>query len=134
MTTGLLEKRIYYHDTDCGGVVYHASYLRHLEEGRTEFLRAKGIDAGELASQGTILPVIRLEVDYKSPARYADIIRIITTIEKIGHASIYFAQEIKRGETLILEAKTVLACVDSDLRTKPLPDTVRQKLLGIPEG
>lgn len=127
MPEGYLEKRIYYHDTDCGGVVYHASYLNHLEEGRTEYLRAKGIDIGELARQGTIFPVIRLEVDYKSPARYADIIRITTAIEKIGHASIHFKQEIKKGNILLLTAKIVCACVDAGLKAKPIPDHIRQK-------
>lgn len=121
MSSGHLEKRIYYHDTDCGGVVYHASYLKHLEEGRTEFLRAMGIDIGELAHQGTIFPVVRLEVDYKSSARYADVIQIITSIEKLGYASMHFEQEIKRGDDLLLKAKVVCACVDAGLKAKPIP-------------
>jgi len=121
MTAEVLEKRIYYHDTDCGGVVYHASYLRHLEEGRTEFLRAKGIDIGELARKGTIFPVIRLEIDYKSPAVYGDVIRITTSLEKVGHASIYFEQAIIRGGTLLLKAKVVCACVDANLKAKAVP-------------
>jgi len=121
MSSGHLEKRIYYHDTDCGGVVYHASYLRHLEEGRTEFLRAEGIDIGELARQGTIFPVVRIEIDYKSPARYSDVIRIITSVERLGHASIHFEQEIKRGDDLLLKVKVVCACADAGLKTKPIP-------------
>lgn len=127
MSNGRLEKRIYYHDTDCGGVVYHASYLNHLEEARTEYLRAKGIDIGELASRGTIFPVIRLEVDYKSPARYSETIEVTTSVEKIGHASIHFEQEIKRGNTVLLKAKVVCACVDTGLKAKPIPDDIRQK-------
>lgn len=127
MSNGRLEKRIYYHDTDCGGVVYHASYLNHLEEARTEYLREKGIDIGELARQGTIFPVIRLEVDYKSPARYSETIEVATSIGKIGHASIHFEQEIKRGNTVLLKAKVVCACVDAGLKAKPIPDNIRQK-------
>ena len=128
MAAGILNKKIYYHDTDCGGVVYHAAYLNHLEEGRTEFLREKGIDVGELARQGTIFPVVHIEVDYKCPAVYGDTIRIMTSIEKVGHASINFDQEIKKGGTLLLRAKVVCACVDSSLKAKPIPDTELSKL------
>ena len=110
------------------GVVYHAAYLDHLEEGRTEFLRGKGIDVGELARQGTIFPVVHIEVDYKCPAVYGDTIRIMTSIEKVGHASINFDQEIKKGGTLLLRAKVVCACVDSSLKAKPIPDTELSKL------
>ena len=128
MAENFIEKKIYYHDTDCGGVVYHAAYLDHLEEGRTEVLRGKGIDVGELARQGTIFPVVHIEVDYKCPAVYGDTIRIMTSIEKVGHASINFDQEIKKGGTLLLRAKVVCACVDSSLKAKPIPDTELSKL------
>ena len=128
MPEGRLEKKIYYHDTDCGGVVYHAAYLDHLEEGRTEFLRERGIDVGELARAGTIFPVIHIEVDYKCPAVYGDTVRIATSIEKVGHASIDFAQEIKKGDTLLLKAKVVCACVDSNLKAKPIPAAELSKL------
>ena len=128
MATGILKKKIYYHDTDCGGVVYHASYLKHLEEGRTEFLREKGVDVGELARQGTIFPVIHIEVDYKCPAVYGDTIQVMTSIEKLGHASINFDQEIKKGSTLLLKAKVVCACVDTNLKAKPIPAAELSKL------
>ena len=128
MAAGILKKKIYYHDTDCGGVVYHASYLEHLEEGRTEFLREKGIDVGGLARQGTIFPVIHIEIDYKSPAVYGDTIEITTSIDKVGHASIDFAQEIKKDGTLLLKAKVLCACVDTNLKAKPIPDTELSKL------
>lgn len=128
MPDGHLEKKIYYHDTDCGGVVYHASYLKHLEEGRTEFLLERGIDVGELARRGTIFPVIHIEIDYKCPAVYGDAIRIITLIEKVGHASITFGQEIKRGNTLLLKARVVCACVDPNLKAKPIPAAELSKL------
>ncbi len=93
-----IEKKIYYHDTDAGGVVYYASYLKHLEEGRTEYCRGKGIDLAEYAASGTIFPVVHLEVDYKSPARYGDTIRVLTRPEKVGNAYLCFSQEIKVGE------------------------------------
>jgi len=128
MASGILKKKIYYHDTDCGGVVYHASYLNHLEEARTEFLREKGIDVGELARQGTIFPVVHIEVDYKAPAVYGDTIEVVTSIGKVGHASIDFDQEIKKGSVLLLKAKVVCACVDTSLKTKPIPAAELSKL------
>jgi acyl-CoA thioester hydrolase len=128
MAKNSLEKKIYYHDTDCGGVVYHAAYLDHLEEGRTEFLRGKGIDVGELARHGTIFPVVRIEIDYKFPAVYGDTIKVVTSIEKVGHASINFDQEIKKGDTLLLKAKVICACVDANLKAKPIPATELSKL------
>ncbi|MDD4879377.1 MAG: YbgC/FadM family acyl-CoA thioesterase [Candidatus Omnitrophica bacterium] len=128
MPKGRLEKKIYYHDTDCGGVVYHAAYLNHLEEGRAELLREKGIDVGELARQGTIFPVVHIEIDYKCPAVYGDTVEIATSIEKVGHASIDFTQEIKRGSALLLKAKVVCACVDTNLKAKPIPEAELSKL------
>ena len=128
MAAGILNKKIYYHETDCGGVVYHAAYLNHLEEGRTEFLREKGIDVGELARSGTIFPVIHIEVDYKLPAVYGDTIEVATSIGKVGHASIDFEQEIRKGGTLLLKAKVVCACVDTNLKAKPIPAAELSKL------
>ncbi|MFA5339770.1 MAG: YbgC/FadM family acyl-CoA thioesterase [Candidatus Omnitrophota bacterium] len=128
MSKSRLEKKIYYHDTDCGGVVYHASYLNHLEEGRTELLREKGVDVGELAREGTIFPVVRIEIEYKYPAVYGDTIEVLTSIEKVGHASINFDQEIMKGGTLLLKAKVVCACVDADLKAKPIPEAELSKL------
>ena len=124
-----LEKKVYYHDTDAGGVVYYARYLEHLEEARAEYCRSRGIDLVKLASEGTIFPVVRLEVDYKSPARYGDHLRIYTKPDKVGNASIYFTQEIKKGEKTILSAKTVWACVTASLKVQRVPESVRSGLV-----
>lgn len=124
-----LEKKIYYHDTDAGGVVYYARYLEHLEEARTEYCRSKGIDVAGLASGGIIFPVVHLEIDYKSPARYGDVINIYTRPEKVGNASVHFIQEIKKGEAVILKAKTVWACVTAGLKVQRIPEDMRSKLV-----
>jgi len=129
MSDFFLEKKIYYHDTDAGGVVYYASYLEHLEEGRTEYLRSKGIDVAEYARNGIIFPVVHLEIDYKTPARYGDSIKVFTRPEKLGNASLSFSQEIKRGETTILQAKTVWACVKqngSGIKPTRIPEEIRK--------
>lgn len=122
------EKKVYYHDTDAGGVVYYARYLEHLEEARTEFWRHKGIDIPALAGQGIVFPVVRLEIDYKAPARYGDTLRVYTRPEKVGNASIRFMQEIRRLDQTILVARTVWACVTGDLKVRRIPDEMRAVL------
>jgi acyl-CoA thioester hydrolase len=126
-----IERRIYYHDTDAGGVVYYANYLKHLEEGRTELCRTRGVDTGVLKEQGIVFPVVRVEASYKAPARYADIISIVTEIEKIGRSSIHFYQEIRRGAQLLVKAKTIWACVGSDFKSQAVPAEIVAKLLPI---
>jgi acyl-CoA thioester hydrolase len=123
-----LEKRIYYHDTDAGGVVYYGAYLKHLEEARTEYFRSIGVDLVEYAKNGVIFPVVHLEIDYKSPARYGDIIRVFTRPEKVGNASLNFIQEIKRGETTLVICKAVWACVNGGLRPTRIPEDIRSKI------
>ena len=124
-----LEKRIYYHDTDCGGVVYYARYLNHFEEVRTEYLRSLGIDVAEYAAKGSLFAVVHMEIDYKCPARYGDIVRVSAGVETIGNASIHFLQEVKKGDTLLVNAKVVLACIDNNMKAKRIPDGMKEKFL-----
>ena len=108
MSDFYLEKRIYYHDTDCGGVVYYATYLDHLEEARTEYMRKRLVDVKEYAAKGVLFAVVHLEADYKCPARYGEMIKISAKLETIGNASIHFVQEVKKGDVLLMRAKVVL--------------------------
>ena len=85
-----IEKKIYYHDTDCGGVVYYANYLKHLEEARTEYCLHKEIDLKEWFRKGIAFVVVHLEVDYKATAGYGDVIKVTARVEKIGNSSIHF--------------------------------------------
>ena len=128
MAEHFIEKKIYYHDTDAGGVVYYANYLKHLEEGRFEFCLSKGVSMAEAAKKGAIFPVVHFEIDYKSPARYGDVIRIFTVIEKMGFSSIHFLQEIKKGELMLVKARTVWACVNEALKPKAIPEEIKQAL------
>jgi len=124
-----IEKKIYYHDTDCGGVVYYANYLKYLEEARTEYFLSKGISLKELAHQGLWFVVRHLEIDYKSPARYQDTLRVLTRIEKIKVASIQFFQKIIRNNSTIVEAKTILVCVDREFKPSSLPKKIKGSLI-----
>ena len=123
-----LQKRIYYHDTDAGGVVYYASYLKHFEEARAEYFRSLGIDTAEYAKNGVVFPVVHLEIDYKSPARYGDEIRVFTRLASIGNASFNFLQEIKRTETTLVICKIVCACVNKDMKPTRIPEAIRSKI------
>lgn len=123
-----IEKKIYYHDTDAGGVVYYANYLKHLEEARFEFCFSKGVDLADLAKQGILFAVVHVEIDYKSPARYGDTVCIFTSIEKIGFSSIHFLHDIKKGEIALTKVKTVWACVSEGLKPQALPDTIKEAL------
>ncbi|MFN3396034.1 MAG: YbgC/FadM family acyl-CoA thioesterase [Thermodesulfovibrionales bacterium] len=121
MKESYLEKKIYYHDTDCGGVVYYANYLKHLEETRTEFFLDLGIDLRELMEKGIYFVVSRVEMDYKSPAKYQDLIRVATRIEKIGFSTLHFFQKIFKDEKVLVEARTILVCVNNELRPIRIP-------------
>jgi acyl-CoA thioester hydrolase len=71
-----IEKKVYYHDTDCGGIVYYANYLKFLEESRSEYCLLRGVDLAALMREGTGFPVVHIEVDYKGAARYADTVQV----------------------------------------------------------
>ncbi|MFA5115309.1 MAG: thioesterase family protein [Candidatus Omnitrophota bacterium] len=124
-----MKVRIYYHDTDCGGVVYYANYLKYLEQGRTEFLEDKGISIGELSGDGVLFVVARQEIDYKAPAYYADTLEVITRLEDISHVKMVLSSQIKNqdGKTICL-ARTILVCVGKDLKPMALPQDVRKAL------
>lgn len=127
MSVHTLTRKIYYHDTDCGGVVYYANYLKYLEEGRTELFAERGSTVKELADEGTLFVVGKVEITYRAPARYGDRIQIETSVQKVGSASIIFDQKIRRGETLIAECLTRLVCVDKTVSPCPIPDPLREK-------
>jgi len=121
-----LKKKIHYHDTDCGGVVYYANYLKYFEEARTEFLLDKGIDIRELSKNDTLFAVKGVVIDYKAPASYGDDIVVLTELGNIKNASMEFDQRVKVGDKLLVLAKTQLVCIDSNFRPKVIPaDTLK---------
>jgi acyl-CoA thioester hydrolase len=129
MVDHCLERKIYYHDTDAGGVVYYGNYLKFLEEGRTELCLSRGVDTGVLFNQGVAFVVVHAEMDYKYPARYGDTIAVISRVEKIGSSSVHFYQEIRIGQTVAVTARVIWACVTTDFKTRPVDASVRQALL-----
>jgi acyl-CoA thioester hydrolase len=125
-----MEKRIYYHDTDAGGVVYYGRYLNYLEEARTEFLEDRGLSVAEFQKKGNLYAVRKCAITYKSPARYADILICNAILKKITAAQLIFDQTIieKKTQRIIVEAEVTLVCLDSGFRPVALPDDLRAKL------
>ena len=124
-----MKTRIYYHHTDCGGVVYYANYLNFLEEARTEYLALKGVSIKQLADIGTMFVVARQEIDYKFPAVYGDDLEVVTQVGIISGVRIEFLHEIyNQNKQLIVKAKTILVCVDNQLKPQAIPQEVRSKI------
>ncbi|MBN3040971.1 MAG: acyl-CoA thioesterase [Candidatus Omnitrophica bacterium] len=117
-----IQKKIYYHDTDCGGVVYYANYHKYFEEARTECFADKGIELRALTDKGIWFVVKHVDVDYKAPARYADKLDIKTEISKLRNVSIEFSQSISREGQLLVNALTLLVCVDKTFKPMAIPE------------
>jgi acyl-CoA thioester hydrolase len=115
--------RVYWEDTDGGGIVYYANYLRFLERARTEWLRTFGVSQQMLAKDpGVVFTVVSLSIQYRRPAKLDDELTITCEPNVDGAASVRFAQRIYRGDTLLVEADVLVACVDAQtLRPKRLP-------------
>jgi acyl-CoA thioester hydrolase len=116
--------RVYWEDTDAGGVVYHASYLRFLERARTEWLRGQGIAQGMLREQHDVLMVVRaLQLDFLKPARLDDELVATVQLTERRRASFTVTQELLRGGECLLQADVRVACLQaSTFRPRALPE------------
>lgn len=125
-----MEVRIYYEDTDAGGVVYHANYLRYMERGRTEFLRERGLSVQAMHDEGIIFPVVAMELNYRSPARLDDLLEVETSILAVKNGSFVAGQKVlrKADGRLLVEARVTLACVGAGMRAQRLPTELRELL------
>jgi acyl-CoA thioester hydrolase len=103
--------RVYYEDTDAGGVVYYANYLRFMERARTEWLRSLGFDQAPLMDAGIAFAARSVNAEYLKPARLDDELTVISVIESLGRAQVTFGQRILRGEELLVDAKIRIACL-----------------------
>ena len=125
--------RIYYEDTDMQGIVYYANYLKYFERARTEFLREKGFEQGELIEeQGVAFAVRAVQVDYLKPAAFNDELIVTTNIAKLKRASLIFQQSIVRPSPvreIINTAVIKVACLDaSTMKVKAIPTAMIEKL------
>jgi acyl-CoA thioester hydrolase len=125
MDSGEIQIRVRYAETDRMGLLHHAQYLVYFEQGRTELLRAHGLAYKDLEDQGYLLVLTKVEVRYRSPARYDDLLTLRTMVVRTTAVRIDHRYELTRDGLLLAEGTTTLACVDRDGRVQELPPTLR---------
>jgi acyl-CoA thioester hydrolase len=128
--------RVYYEDTDAGGVVYHSNYLKYFERGRTEWLRALGYSQAALARDpGIVFTVVSLSIQYGSPARLDDLLTVRSGVREAGGASVLFEQRLLRADGSaddrpLATAEVKVACIGAaTFRPCRLPESLRKELL-----
>src|SRR5580704_13223448 len=119
--------RVRYAETDRMGLLHHANYLVYFEQARTELLRTQGYTYKDLEDQGFLLVLTKVEVRYKRPARYDDLLTIRTIVERTTAVRIDHRYEVYRDKELVAEASTTLACVDREGRPQALPEVLRTR-------
>ena len=120
-----IQVRVRYAETDRMGLLHHANYIVYFEQARTELLRACGFTYREMEDSGHFLVVVDLQIKYKRPAQYDDVVTIRTTVEKVTHVKIVHKYEVFRDGLLLTEGQSTLACVDREGRPQALPDALR---------
>ena len=120
-----MEIKIYYEDTDCGGVVYYANYLKYFERARTHYLEDRGLSVAGLMAEGTVFVVVHAEVNYRSPARYGETLVIETVVSEMTAASFTFAHVVKDkvNGRVVAEGSARLAATDGNDKVKRLDKT-----------
>lgn len=128
-----MDVRVYYEDTDMGGVVFYANYLKFMERGRTEWLRALGVNQSDLAtSEQRGFMVVRIDVRYILPAKLDDLLLIESEVTRMGRASLHFTQSIFRHGELMTQSNIQVCCVETvNMRVAAIPESVRIKLAEI---
>ncbi len=120
--TGEIQIRVRYAETDKMGLLHHANYLVYFEQGRTELLRPLGKSYKEMEDQGYFLVLHKIEVKYRRPARYDDLLMLRTSVSRVTQVRIDHKYELMRDHELLAEGSSTLACVDRDGRLQPLPE------------
>ena len=130
--------RVYYEDTDHGGVVYYANYLKYMERARTEWLRSLGLEQDALRTEQNVIFAVRsVHVDYLKPARFNQLLSVSAEIIETGKASMTFRQEVVLNNNsenvdgdVLCRGQVRIACLDADsMRPCPIPESVRKEIL-----
>jgi acyl-CoA thioester hydrolase len=126
----VMSMRVYYEDTDAGGIVYYANYLKFAERARTELLRSRGIENGELMCDDRVVFAVReCHADYIKPAKLDDALEVRTRVTEISGASLRMAQDVVRDGNILVVINVRLACMDIDTgNPKRLPNVVKDRL------
>ena len=127
--------RVYYEDTDLGGVVYHANYLRFMERARTEWLRSLGFEQDVLRHHHSVqFVVVEAGLEFRKPARFNDELSVSVEVKRSGRASLVFHQEVRNagaGHALLCTGEVRVACIDSDtFKPRPLPREILREFAG----
>ena len=117
--------RVRYPEVDAMGFVHHSRFLQYFEMGRVELLRSLGFSYADLEREGILFVVVRVECRYKSPARYDEELTLTTRVTKQTHVRIDHAYELKRGDTMLAEATTTIACVGRDGSLRQIPEALQ---------
>ncbi len=120
-----INKKVYYHDTDCGGIVYYANYLKYFEEARTEFFLSRGI---ELTGGDFFFVVKSLNISYRRPARYGQVIEVKTDLVQVKNASLLFNQTVELENIILVSAETKIACINKNFQASLIPEVVVNRL------
>ena len=130
-----MEVRVYYEDTDCGGVVYYANYLKYFERARTHYLEDRRLSVAGLMAEGTVFVVVHAEVHYRSPARYGETLVIETVVSEMTAASFTFAHVVKDKVSgrIVAEGSARLAAADGNGKVKRLDKTILAALQSPPQ-
>ncbi|MFZ6863205.1 tol-pal system-associated acyl-CoA thioesterase [Undibacterium sp. Ji67W] len=128
--TFIWNARIYYEDTDAGGIVFYGNYLKFFERARTEWLRASGVNQQQLAQEFEVMFVVKATaLDYHAPARLDDELKLTVVVEKLGRASVHFVQEAWCEGRLLVSGKIKVGCVGvTSLRPSAIPDVILAKI------
>lgn len=132
MTDFVWPIRIYYEDTDSGGVVYHSNYLNFMERARTEWLRNLGFEQDQLNQEhNCIFAVHSMQLNFRRPARFNDEVIVISTVTKVSGASFEFEQKIVRNDELLCDATVKIACLDATrFRATSIPSFILTEIQG----
>src|SRR5947207_6111284 len=127
MASGEITIRVRYAETDRMGLLHHANYLVYFEQGRIELLRSQGLAYKDLEDQGYLLVLTHIDVRYRSPARYDDLLTLRTTVVRTTAVRIDHRYELLREGVLLAEGTSTLACVDREGRVQTLPEYLRER-------
>ena len=130
----ITEIRVYYEDTDAGGVVFYANYLKYLERARTEWLRSRGVEQRLLAEEADVVfAVVEVSLRYRRPARLDDLLAVSAEVNDISRSRVVFEQEVRRAEDgeLLVSGQVEVACLSaSGFRARRIPDDLMRTLTG----
>ena len=122
MLTGDIQVRVRYAETDRMGLLHHANYLVYFEQARTELLRQQGRTYKDMEAEGFFLVLSKVEVKYRSPAHYDDLLTIRTTVTRTSPVRLEHRYEVFRDRVLVAEGSSTLACVDTDGKLRAMPE------------